>query len=161
MNRQYATINYNDPQPYRTPAKNSNKYNNLDYNLLDDFEALDQKYSQSNKPNVRVEGYFGTANKGNGLSANLGEMMINKKESNLDVGNSRSNMIYQSAAPQSGYQSSEPFVSDLFGSTQALNKNNQFERQESLQVDKIRQMNVDRLRKIEDIKSSFINNDMD
>lgn len=162
MNRQYATIPYDEPQPYRTPNKNTSKFNN-DYNLLDDFEALDQKYSQSNKPNqnVRIEGYFGTANKGNGLSANLGEMMIKKKESNLDVGNSRSNMIYQSAAPQSGYQSSEPFVSDLFGSTQALNKNNQFERQESLQVDKIRQMNVDRLRKIEDIKSSFINNDMD
>ena len=127
MNRQYATIPYNDPQPYRTPQKNSVKFNN-DYNILDDFEALDYKYSRSSKPNVRVEGYFGAANKGTNLGDQLGEMMI-KSDSNLDVRHTNSNMIYNSAAPRSGYQNSEqPYVSDLFGSTQSLNKNNQLEK---------------------------------
>lgn len=73
----------------------------------------------SNKPstNVRVDGYFGTANKASNIGASLGEMMV-KRDSNLDVGNSRSNMVYNSAGPKSGYQSEDqPFVQDLFGST--------------------------------------------
>ena len=70
-------------------------------------------------------------------------------------------MVYNSAAPKSGYESSEPFVSDLFGSTQALDKHNQFENVENLKIDHIRKMNVDRLKKIDDIKSSFVNNEMD
>ena len=87
MDRQYATIPNNDPQPFRTPNKNTVKLDN-DYNFLDDFEAIDAKYSKTNKPNIRVDGYFGTANKATNIGANLGEMMIKKRQSNLDIGNS-------------------------------------------------------------------------